>query len=231
MATAEVLAEEAPPDAEPEEEEATEGPPPEDPDAPGPGTTEELPPEPEQAEARSEKEIEQAWKRAEKAATTYRNALSRHLGETANSLYTCPMCDPRTPGYFDGALVDDPPDETRKRLFAALVAPDTPDYQTADHVRTCLKCHGWGLLKSGSKLDAHALISCPQCKGVGFENTTTNTGTNGDAVTFTPSAVSTSTDTMPTTDPDAFGHPKLLADGTPNPNYGKMPWELDSRFP
>lgn len=207
-------AEEAEPEAEPL---------PADPDEPGPGTDEEPVPVPDEPEARSEKEIEAVWKKVEKSATTWRNALSRYLGEQANDLYTCPMCDERTPGYFGDDLIREPQNRMRERLFETLSVEPDAEYRKAQHASECGDCSGLGEVLSGSRVPNHVRIPCPGCRGVGFVTTR-------DFPAITLSASDNADVTLANGEQeqhapvaDAWGQPLITPDGKVNPSFGHPP--------
>jgi len=197
-----------------------------DPEEPTPP---EEPAAPEQAVSfeMTERELEEMNKKLERSATTWRNRVSEVMGEMANYLVPCELCDPAIPGFHFPADVQAPRDDLHAHLLDVLKNPAQPEYQQAQHVRQCSNCGGWGKVKSGSLVAGKELVVCPTCKGQGFQ---------GDAVTLTTPSfpaepangeveVEFPADAQPLVveDADVWGSPRLLDDGQENPNYGKMP--------
>src|SRR5438132_2151431 len=140
---------EAPPETTPEPTEA-----PQEPDAPfeepEPGAEPVEPEEPAQEpapvvpEGMSIEELEKVRKKLDTSATTWRNRVSDLLGEEAQMLVPCELCDPLIPGFHWPPELEQPRDERHAHLLDVLRTPDAPDYSPAQHVRRCQLCDGWG---------------------------------------------------------------------------------------
>ena len=207
-----------------------------DPDEEAEGVDAEAAPSPEQQGAElvigmSERELEEVQKKLERSATTWRNRVSELLGEAAQMLVPCELCDPNIPGFHWPSDVEQPRDETHAHLLDVLRNPAAPEYQQARHVRRCADCDGWGVVLSGSRMAGMERVTCPTCKGNGFQ---------GDAApTVVPAfqngggEVEFPADSQPLAggDVDVWGSPRTLDDGQENPNYGKMPQYKNPSLP
>jgi hypothetical protein len=197
----------------------------------------EAPPEPEQTAppGPTDLELDKMSKQLERSATTWRNRVSDVLGEMAQALVPCELCDPNLPGFHYPPEMEQPRDQLHAALLEVLKNPAQPEYALAQHVRECSNCGGWGKVKSGSRVAGKELVVCPMCKGNGFQ---------GDAAVNPPPAfapqpqngeveVEFPEDTAPlvTEDTDVWGSPRLLDDGQENPNYGKMPQYKNAGLP
>lgn len=179
----------------------------------------------------SERMIEEQYRKLARSATTWRNAVSRILGEQANELYTCPMCDPATPGFFDAHAIEHPANELQERLFASLAAPSAPEYREAPNATRCQTCDGYGRTRSGSQKPQNELIDCIVCSGLGYMKRPgydPAPAANGAPAVY----VAPQTPDAPVQgDVDSWGIPRLLGDGQPNPNYGRAPQYWDPSYP
>lgn len=174
-------------------------------------------------EMMTERQLEEASKKLEQSAKTWRSRVETILGEAANDLVPCELCNPIIPGFHFPAELEQPRDDQHARLLEVLRTPSAPEFQLATHVRRCGTCDGYGQVLSGSKVPGKERVTCPTCKGNGFQG-------QGDV----PSQPQTQpgngqvefpADTQPLTqdDNDAWGSPRLLDDGQENPNYGRAP--------
>jgi rubrerythrin len=124
----------------------------------------------EASQPKSEKEIEKALKAVERAGTSYRNAISRAMGEDAQALIQCPRCNAPVAGMVFPVEVAPVDDETREAVLASIgegVAAGPP-LQDAKGVETCPTCLGHGQLKYPT-LNPHVQTQqCPKCAGQGY---------------------------------------------------------------
>ena len=209
----------APEQDEPEPDE------PDEPDAP------EQPAEPAPEPQLDNAEMEKILRKVDQAATTYRNRVGVLLGEQANDLSPCPLCEPGIMGLIYPPEWTQPVSELHARLLDVLKTPSAPDYLPAPNVRQCGTCGGWGSVLSGSRVAGKERVLCPTCKGNGFQGDASvapmQASGNG-AVEFEPPA-----DAVPLVedDRDIWGSPRVLDDGQDNPNYGKMPQYKNPTLP
>lgn len=203
----------------------------EEPEAPAEEPAPEGPTGPEEALGMTERELEELQKKLERSATTWRNRVSELLGETAQMLVPCELCDPMIPGFHWPVDVQAAGSDVQARLLDVLKNPAAPEFQSARHVRQCGDCGGWGQVLSGSRVAGKERVVCPTCKGQGFQ---------GDAIGAPVQQASNGTveadfppDTQPLVadDADVWGSPRLLDDGQENPNYGKMPQYKNPSLP
>ena len=171
----------------------------------------------------NERDLEEMQKKLERSATTWRNRVSELLGETAQILVPCELCDPSIPGFHWPSDVEQPRSDEHARLLDVLRTPAAPDFQPARHVRQCADCDGWGAVLSGSRVAGKERVTCPTCKGQGFQGDAIGAPvqqvTNGEVAVEFPAE----SQPLVSDDADVWGSPKLLDDGQENPNYGKMP--------
>lgn len=176
-----------------------------------------------EARGESEAELEEKRRKLASSATTWRNRVSAVLGEEAQFLVPCELCEPDIPGFHFPAEVMVPADETHARLLDVLRSPAAPEYKAAVDVHRCDKCDGWGSVKTGSQKAGQDVKACSECMGFGFYpppgGQYAATGAASTGAGFVPSPDGP----MVVEDADPWGSPRLLADGQENPNYGKMP--------
>lgn len=176
-------------------------------------------------------EMERTLKKVDQAATTYRNRVSALLGDAILGFSPCPLCSDGVMGHLPPLEEAQPASELQARLLDVLKTPTAPEYRPAPHARRCGTCDGWGAVLSGSRLAGNERIKCPTCNGVGYQGS--GVPVNGSAsapeiVAFEPPDDQTP---LVTGDVDIWQSPRLLDDGQPNPNYGKMPQYKDPTLP
>lgn len=211
------------PEAEPDENEPDEVEVDEDDD-------DEVAAEPESAEVTPE-QMEQRLGKIARSFKTYTGNVTRILEEQATEIVECPLCAGVVPGFvlIEGAgRVDE---QTKQAVNAYLGIVQEADYRAAANVRTCGVCEGLGKVRSGSRVAQYTLLTCDRCNGFGFEpppGPRQNGVAEPQAVL---AAVSASGPDLPPDDTDPLGSPRLLPDGTLNPNYGKFPQFKDPDLP
>jgi hypothetical protein len=194
-------------------------------------------PEPEQPEAppapagMSIEELEKVRTKLDTSANTWRRRVRDLLGEEADMLVPCELCDETLPGFHFPAELLTPRDELHSRLLDVLRAPAAPEYRPDPYTVECGTCGGWGKTLTKGHVAGKTERVCPTCKGLGFQSPDTPViaPSNGqaDAVAFDlPSEEPLVTDGT-----DVWGSPKLLPDGQENPNYGKMPQYKNPTLP
>jgi hypothetical protein len=206
----------APPEGEPSEAQPPQGEPP--PEAPQPA-------------GKSEEEWEQIGKKLDKSATTWRNRVSELLGESAQDLVPCELCDPTLPGFHFPAASTPPRDDVHARLLQVLLTPEGPDYVFDANQPACGKCDGWGQVATGSKVPNHKNHVCPRCHGTGVEPSAQQLQNGPPEQAPVLAAVGAPDEQPPPADADPWGSPRLLETGQENPNYGKMPQYKSPEFP
>ena len=187
--------------------------------------------EPEQPAGMSIEELEKVRSKLDRSATTWRNRVSELLGEDAQMLVPCELCDPTIPGFHWPPHLEQPRDDLHAHLLDVLKTPGSPDYNQAQHVRRCTLCDGWGVVLSGSRVAGKGQVKCQMCKGNGFVGDavlpTEQPSQNGEVEVEFPD----DTGPLVTGDADVWGSPRLLDDGQENPNYGKMPQYKNPSLP
>lgn len=187
-------------------------------------------PEPE-PDVETPEELEAKRTKLARSATTWRNRVSDVLGEEAQFLVACELCEPDIPGFHFPTDVMQPIDETQARLLEVLRTPEGPEYKAAGDVARCIHCDGWGKVTTGSRNAAQLTKTCGPCLGYGFQPPPglrdSAPGDGAPAPAFVPSPDGPQSQEQE----DAWHSPKLLADGQPNPNWGRMPQYKDPAFP
>jgi hypothetical protein len=176
-------------------------------------------------------ELEKVRNKLERSATTWRNRVSELLGEEAQFLVPCELCDPIIPGFHFPAELEQPRDPMHERLLDVLREPMGPEFQDDPYTRECTTCGGYGKTRTKGHVPGKTERVCPTCKGVGFQALdapapTAGNGQVDEVVYELPSE-------QPLVDEgnDIWGSPKLLPDGMENPNYGKMPQYKNPTLP
>lgn len=124
-------------------------------------------PEPEQG-GMSEKQLEAAHKKIERAATNFRNRVSEVMGEDAQSLVECPVCAYFIPGMiFPQEFTDD----QKVALWPYMGLPDPNTVPMASWAAPCEACDGWGKVRTPSKVATQSEKTCIACGGAGFLDT------------------------------------------------------------
>ena len=167
------------------------------------------------------------------AAETKRHTsrISEIIGEEATELLTCPVCDPDLQGfmYEEQILRADTP--VREAVRAALTPTNTVEYEQDPTTAECPTCLGEGRTRTGSRNPRYELTDCSRCKGYGYvpppgalqNGTVSHDDTRELVPVGGPEPIYE--------DADNWGHPRLLADGRENPNYGRQPQYVDPQFP
>ncbi len=220
----EVPFEEPAPATEPEPEQPTE---PEQPEQP-PSPEAPVPPAP---AGMSIEELEKVRKKLDQSATTWRNRVSDLLGEEAQLLVPCELCDPLIPGFHWPVEVEQPRDQLHAALLDVLRSPQGPDFLEDPYTRECTTCGGYGKTRTKGHVPGKTERVCPTCKGVGFQAldgtpTSPQNGDTSEVVYDLPNEEPLVSDNT-----DVWGSPKILPDGMENPNYGKMPQYKNPALP
>lgn len=167
-------------------------------------------PEDEPQAASNPEDFDKAQKALARSATSWRNAVSRIMGEDAQHLAPCPLCPDNLPGFvFPDAI----PDEHRAGVIDWLRGTDAPPMMQDPDTQVCDVCGGHGHTLTGSPVPDKLTKLCGKCNGNGF--TTANDeatwkamhppATPAAAQPFTTSPVMGSTAGLPAT--DAYGRP------------------------
>lgn len=176
-------------------------------------------------------ELEKVRGQLDRSAATWRKRVADLLGEEAQMLVPCELCDPLLPGFHFPAELEQPRDATHERLLDVLRAPAGPEYQDDPFTRQCSTCAGLGKTRTKGMVPGKLERVCPTCKGVGFQALdapATPPSTNGESEVQYQ---------LPNEEPlvsdgtDVWGSPKILPDGMENPNYGKMPQYKNPTLP
>jgi hypothetical protein len=122
----------------------------------------------EQAQMRSEKELEKAHKAIDKLREHVANRVGVILGEDAQVLLPCPACGDEIPGFVwppDAAPV---PPEKIGALSAYIGLPDLNVLENALDAIPCPDCRARGEVKTGSLVPGQTTKMCSRCVGKGW---------------------------------------------------------------
>jgi hypothetical protein len=122
--------------------------------------------EPEQpAAVLSERELEAALERLAKEATRHASRVSEIMGEDAQALEPCPLCEPHIPGFlWPGAIEEEKRVASLELLGIGGEAGLVEDPATA----TCDYCKGHGETITGSSVATQRTRPCPVCAAKGW---------------------------------------------------------------
>lgn len=112
----------------------------------------------------SEKELERALKSIDKAGTAYRNKVSSVMGEAAQDLLPCPLCNLPVAGMVFPQV----PDEAREATEQFLRGGEVRRYQPAEGVVTCPVCLGLGKLEYPTEVEHVKYQNCLKCGAAGY---------------------------------------------------------------
>ncbi len=179
----------------------------------------------------SEAELEKVRGQLERSATTWRNRVSQLLGEEAQFLVPCELCDPLLPGFHFPVDLLTPSDDVQARLFDVLRTPAGPGYQEDPFTTECTTCAGLGKTLTKSQVPGKTERVCPTCGGDGFQlqggrPAQAQNGSEAEVQYNLPNEAPLVDDGT-----DVWGSPKILPDGMENPNYGKMPQYKNPTLP
>lgn len=192
-----------------------------------------VPPDPPAAAttAQTEREMEEKFKKLGKAADTWIAKVPALLGDDAQAFVRCELCLPDVPGFHLPPEMMEASSDEHARLIEVLRTPSSPEYVQSSAFRTCGECEGWGMVTTGSKVPGKERATCATCKGYGY---VPPPGANV-AAGAVPAGDNGQAHELPDgpllEDADAWGSPRILADGRENPNYGKMPQYKDAGLP
>lgn len=116
-------------------------------------------------EALSERDIEQALEKLTREASRHANRISEIMGEDAQALATCPLCEPSIPGFFWPGQVDA---DKRDAALEALGVSGSGGLVEDPEAETCDRCHGRGETLTGSLVLTQRTRPCTKCGGNGW---------------------------------------------------------------
>jgi hypothetical protein len=212
------------PDEETEAEEADEP-------AEGEPPADEPPTDQPEPQGLSDEEAERIGRQLDKERTRHSNRVSEIMGEWAQPLEACPLCEPNIPGFIFPPAQTAARDELHARLLQVLSTPARRKLNRDPTKVRCEVCDGAGKLEVDTDVPTQKETMCGTCNGKGwvgqggFAETTRQTNEVVSAV------VASNGQTEPQPDTDPFGSPKLLDSGMENPNWGRMPQFKDPAFP
>jgi hypothetical protein len=178
-------------------------------------------PEPPAEPAVSQKEIDAVTAKLEKASAAYVTKVGTILGDDISDFKASPLSLPWLFGFvFDPAMV--PLDESVVNATKALIGdPVPPPLEQAPDAHECPVCHGWGQIKTGSKVHPYNVAKCAECNGRGWVGERANVTPAQVAAGVTPEALANGHDNEPPELQDSWGTP------LGHPDYGKMPQYRD----
>lgn len=151
--------------------------------------------------------------------------------EDAQYLVECPLCADLVHGFVDVRTAGRQHETVKRGIQDFLGIQQEADYNFDPDCIECPRCGGRGETRTHSKVPLQAKRVCKECRGAGFIDKAGGVA-NGGGYDLAPVTAAVSTENLaPEGESDPFGHPRLLPDGMPNPNYGKFPQYVDPRFP
>lgn len=177
-------------------------------------------PEPEGDPPLSEKEIEQAFKKAEGEAARHVSRLSQIMGSDFGTMLVCELCEPMFAGFrFDGPLDE----EKRQQVAAAIGLLGDAAIQDDDEAERCDRCAGMGITRTGSKVQGSDTRPCTKCAAKGW--TTAAERQTWDSTNRTQAAVAELNGGQPAAPAAPLALPSVDAWGRAqgSPFYGKNP--------
>lgn len=123
-------------------------------------------PEPTEAQGLNEYELKKRDQSLDKENTRHANRISEILGEEAQGLLPCPLCDPA--GFVYAGSIGTQPDEIRQAVHMVLGEIAPPVYREVEWAEMCRACGGQGRVKTGSQVQRQETATCRACKGVGW---------------------------------------------------------------
>lgn len=211
------------PDAEPD---AKPFEPPEQPDQPDPdeeaAEADEAAP-PAEPQGATPEEWDARFAKSEKAFTAYTKRIFDLYGDDADQLHPIAISPGAPPGFLYIPDAGRVPKEMQAPVMEFFGITQEQDYAADPYTDACGTCEGKGATRTGSSVPGHEKRVCPTCSGRGFtvKDQPQGNGSAGVVVVAAPDA--SPLDDLPGGDVDAWGEPRILPDGRPNPNFGKMP--------
>jgi len=193
--------------------------------------TDEPPTDQPEPQGLSDEEAERIGRQLDKERTRHSNRVSEIMGEWAQPLQPCPLCEPNIQGFIFVAEQTAPRGELHAALLEVLKNPLAPEYETDPTKPACDTCKGLGKIKTGSKVPGQETLMCAACSGKGWIGQGANFITDAETSVLHPVAVASNGQSEPPPDADAWGSPRLLETGMENPNYGRMPQYKDPALP
>lgn len=187
-------------------------------DEPAPAVEDE---EPEARQGLSEQELEKAAKRLDGAVGRYRKAVEQFIADTGQSLVESKMDLDFCPGYVFHPDVLGLNEEQRAFAKVMLGEPPMPAFEQDPQASECPRCHGWGQVKTGSKVATFNVLKCRECDGRGAVGERFNLTPQQAAVGVTPDYAADRLPAPPAEPEDPWGTP------IGHPDHGKMPQYRD----
>lgn len=197
--------------------------------------------------------LEEMMTKLANSAKTWRKRVRELLGDNADALVACELCEADIPGFHWPAELVQPESPLHERLLEVLLTEDGPGYQPAPHVHECETCAGLGKVATGSKVGGKTTVFCPECRGTGYFPPPPRGQAAQPAATEggegAPLALVEPLEDLPggqvrevpadgaapvwqdRSKPDPWGSPGYLSDGQENPNWGHMPQYKDPDLP
>lgn len=190
----------------------------------------EPPPEP-SAGSITPEEFEQRATKVARAFGRYEKAVTDQLPMLTDDLTRCPLCPELHPGFVDVHDAGRLPAEIVAVVDLFLGHQREADYLPSPDTHACEGCDGLGKVRSGSRVANQELLMCPRCNGSGFYPPAGLRDASAPPPRLDGNGNILETFKAERADTDPWGSPLLLANGTENPNYGRMPQFKDANLP
>ena len=119
----------------------------------------------EQAARAAQADAEKLMKALNRAAENYAKKIVDLLGGELEGWQACPLCAEGLPGFRVPVM---PAPEHLAAVKIAIGEDPDPPLVADGYARECEKCAGLGVTASGSKVAAHARLTCKGCNGKGW---------------------------------------------------------------
>jgi hypothetical protein len=121
--------------------------------------------EPPEAQALSQKQLEQALGKLEREAERHSKRVGEIMGSEVELLIVCPLCDPLTPGQ----IMPTPATPERFPKVREFMGDSQPRQLKPDpDAAQCEACGGEGLVDTGSHVQGQEALPCKRCDGFGW---------------------------------------------------------------
>lgn len=122
----------------------------------------------EAAGAQTAADIEKLYKKLAKSAETWRNRVHAIMGDDADELVPCELCEQDIPGFHWPAAIMNATDPVQGALIEALRLLGEDGMRQDPENARCDFCNGVGEVLTGSRKPGYETKSCPSCGGAGF---------------------------------------------------------------
>lgn len=125
-------------------------------------------PAPEASGPQSAADIDKLYAKLAASAKTWRNRVRTIMGDDADELVACELCEQDIPGFHWPAAIMTATDPVQGALIEALRLLGEDGMRQDPENARCEFCNGVGEVLTGSRKPGYETKSCPQCSGAGY---------------------------------------------------------------